>query len=323
MVSSGRVLCCALLGVLASATATAQSFPSRPVRIIVPWTPGGATDILSRTLAQKLTEDWKQQVLVDNRPGGNGIIGTELAAKGAPDGHTLLMGATGPNSVLPSLMSRLPYDALKDFEPISLVATTTYVLSVHPSMPVKSVQEFVALGKSRPGQFTFASPGAGTPNHLSGEMFKSMTGIDMRHIPYKGSAPAMTDVMAGQVTLTFENIAPVLPYLKAGKLKALGITAARRSPLLLDVPTIAESGFPGFEAVGWFGLLSAAGTPKDVVSKVNAAVARALHMPDVQERLTALGVEIYGGTVQAFDAFQKAQLAKWAQVIREAHLELE
>jgi len=317
-----RGVSCLLMCVLCAGAAVAQTFPTRTVRVIVPWTPGGATDILSRTLGQKLTEEWKQQVLVDNRPGGNGIIGTELAAKAPPDGHTLLMGATGPNSVLPSLM-KLPYDALKDFDPIALVATTTYVLSVRPTMPVSSVQDLIALGKSRPGQFTFASPGAGTPNHLSGEMFKSMTGIDMRHVPYKGSAPAMTDVMAGQVTLTFENIAPVLPFVKAGKLKSLGITASRRSPLLPEVPTIAESGLPGFEAVGWFGLLAPAGTPKDVVSKINASVAHALHLPAVQERLTSLGVELFGGSVQEFDAFQKRELAKWAGVIREANVRLE
>ncbi len=314
---------CLASAVLLALPAGAQTYPAKTVRIVMPWTPGGATDILSRTLAQKLGEEWKQQVVVDNRPGGNGIIGTELAARAAPDGHTLLMGATGPNSVLPTLMTKLPYDALKDFDPVTLVATTTYVLSVHPSMPVGSVQELVKLGKSRPGEFTFASPGTGTPNHLSGEMFKSMTGIDMRHVPYKGSAPAMTDVMGGQVTLTFENIAPVLPYIKAGKLKALGITAGRRSPLLQDVPTISESGLPGFEAVGWFGLLTPAGTPKDVIAKVNAAVGRALRLPDVHERLTALGVELYGGTVQEFDAFQKAQMEKWARVIREAHVRLE
>ena len=317
-----RALCVVVLCV-ASVTASAQTFPAHAVRLIVPWTPGGATDILARTMGQKMSEEWKQQVIVDNRPGGNGIIGTELAAKAAPDGYTLLMGATGPNSVLPSLMPKLPYDALKDFEPVSLVATTTYVLSVHPSMPVATVKELVALAKARPGQFTFASAGTGTPNHLSGEMFKSMTGIDMRHVPYKGSAPAMTDVMAGQVTMNFENIAPVLPYVKAGKLKALGITAPKRSPLLPDVPTIAESGYPGFQAVGWFGLLVPAGTPKDVVMKVNAASVRALRLPDVAERLTGIGVEIHASSVEAFDAFLKAELAKWAKVIKDAGVRLE
>ncbi len=314
---------CAILLCIGSGAAAAQTFPAHAVRLIVPWTPGGATDILARAMGQKMSEEWRQQVIVDNRPGGNGIIGTELAAKAPPDGYTLLMGATGPNSVLPSLMPKLPYDALKDFEPISLVATTTYVLSVHPTMPVGNVKELVALAKARPGQFTFASPGTGTPNHLSGEMFKSMTGIDMRHVPYKGSAPAMTDVMGGQVTMTFENIAPVLPYVKAGKLKALGITAPKRSQLLPDVPTIAESGFPGFQAVGWFGLLAPAGTPKDVIAKVNAASVRALRLPDVAERLTNIGVEIHASSVEAFDAFQKAELAKWAKVIKDAGVRLE
>ncbi|HSQ03431.1 MAG TPA: tripartite tricarboxylate transporter substrate-binding protein, partial [Burkholderiales bacterium] len=223
----------------------------------------------------------------------------------------------------PSLMPKLPYDALKDFEPISLVATTTYVLSVHPTMQVATVKDLVALAKSRPGQFTFASAGTGTPNHLSGEMFKSVTGIDIRHVPYKGSAPAMTDVMGGQVTMNFENIAPVLPHVKGGKLKALGITAPQRSPLLPEIPTIAESGYPGFQAVGWFGLLAPAGTPKDVVARVNASAVRALRLPDVTERLTGIGVEIHASSVEAFDAFQKAELAKWAKVIKDAGVRLE
>ncbi len=317
-----RALVACLFAAVA-ATAMAQNYPVKQVRLIVPWTPGGAADILARTVAQKLSEHWGQQVLVDNRPGANGIIGTDAAARAPADGYTLLLGATGPNSVLPSLVPKLPYDALKDFAPVSLIATTTYVLSVHPSMPVNSVKELVAMGKAKPGTFTFASPGAGTPNHLSGEMFKAATGIDMQHVPYKGSAPAMTDVMGGQITMTFENIAPSLPHIKAGKMKALGITAPKRSTLLPDVPTIAESGFPGFQAVGWFGVLAPRGTPAPVIAQLNGEIVRLLKLPDVRERLLSLGVEIHGSTPEEFDAFGRAEIDKWAKVIKAANVRIE
>jgi tripartite-type tricarboxylate transporter receptor subunit TctC len=303
--------------------AAAQTYPNKQVRLIVPWTPGGAADILARTVAHKLSEHWGQQVLVDNKPGANGIIGTDAAARAPADGYTLLLGATGPNSVLPSLVAKLPYDALKDFAPVSLIATTTYVLSVHPSMPVNSVKQLVAAAKAKPGQFTFASPGAGTPNHLSGEMFKAATGIDMRHVPYKGSAPAMTDVMGGQITMTFENIAPSLPHVKAGKLKALGITAPKRATLLPDVPTIAESGFPGFQAVGWFGVLAPRGTPAPVVAQLNAEIVRLLKLPEVRNRLLGLGVEIHGSTPEEFDAFARVEIEKWAKVIKAANVRID
>ncbi len=318
-----RGVCAAVVLAACAATASAQNYPNRLIRLVVPWTPGGAADILSRTVAQKMSENVGQQVLVDNRPGANGIIGTEFAARAPADGYTLLMGATGPNSVLPSLAPKLPYDALKDFAPVSLIATTTYVLSVHPTMAVNSVKELVALAKSKPGQFTFASPGSGTPNHLSGEMFKAAAGIDIQHVPYKGSAPAMTDVMGGQVTMTFENIAPSLPHIKAGKLKPLGITAAKRSALLPDVPTIAESGFPGFQAVGWFGILAPRNTPAPVISQLNAEIVRILRLPEVRERLLALGVEVHGSTPEEFDAFGRAEIEKWAKVVKTANVRLD
>jgi tripartite-type tricarboxylate transporter receptor subunit TctC len=304
-------------------SACAQEFPARPLRMIVPWAPAGAADILARTLSQKMAEHWNQQVVVDNRPGANGIIGTDLAARAPSDGYTLLMGATGPNSVLPSLVAKLPYDALKDFAPISLVATTTYVLSVHPSLPVASVKDLIAYAKSKPGQLTFGSPGAGTPNHLSGEMFKVATGIDMQHVPYKGSAPVITDVMGGQITLTFENIAPVMPHIKSGRLKALAISAPKRSALLPEIPTVAESGVPGFQSVGWFGVLAPAGTPHDAVTKLNAETVRVLKLADVRERLLGMGMEIYGSTVQEFAAFEKSEIEKWAKVVKSANVRIE
>ena len=307
----------------AGAPAFAQDFPRRPLRMVVPWAPGGAADILARTLSLKMSEHWNHQVVVDNRPGANGIIGTELAARAPADGYTVLMGATGPNSVLPSLVAKLPYDALRDFAPISLVATTTYVLSVHPSLAVSSVKDLIAYAKTRPGQLTFGSPGAGTPNHLSGEMFKAATGIDMQHVPYKGSALVITDVMGGQITLAFENIAPVLPIIKSGKLRALAISASKRSALLADVPTVAESGFPGFQAVGWFGVLAPAGTPALTITRLNQETVRILKLADVRERLLGLGMEIFGSTVEEFAAFEKSEIEKWAKVVKNANVRIE
>ena len=308
---------------LCASSAFAQEFPQRPMRMVVPWAPGGAADILARTLSQKMSEHWSQQVVVDNRPGANGIIGTELAARAPADGYTLLLGATGPNSVLPSLVAKLPYDPLKDFAPVSLVATTTYVLSVHPSLPVNSVKDLIAYAKTKPGQLTFGSPGAGTPNHLSGEMFKAATGIDLQHIPYKGSALVITDVMGGQITLAFENIAPVLPIIRSGKLKALAISASKRSALLPDVPTVAESGFPGFQAVGWFGVLAPANTPASTITKLNQETVRVLKLAEVRERLLGMGMEIFGSTVEEFAAFEKTEIEKWAKVVKSASVRIE
>jgi tripartite-type tricarboxylate transporter receptor subunit TctC len=321
-----RFLVAVALGIctiIAAPGVIAQDFPTRPLRMIVPWAPAGAADILARTLSQKMAEHWNQQVVVDNRPGANGVIGTELAARAPADGYTLLMGATGPNSVLPSLVAKLPYDALKDFAPVSLVATTTYVLSVNPSLPVNSVKDLIAYAKSKPGQLTFGSPGAGTPNHLSGEMFKAATGIDMQHVPYKGSAPVITDIMGGQITLAFENIAPVLPHIKSGRLKALAISASKRSALLPDIPTVAESGFPGFQAVGWFGVLAPAGTPHDAIARLNAETVRVLKLADVRERLSGLGAEIIGSTVEDFATFEKSEIEKWAKVVKSANVHIE
>ena len=308
---------------VAAALTHAQEFPVRPLRMIVPWAPAGAADILARTLSQKMAEHWNQQVVVDNRPGANGVIGTEMAARAPADGYTLLLGATGPNSVLPSLIAKLPYDALKDFAPVSLLATTTYVVSVHPTLPVTSVKDLIVYAKTKPGQLTFGSPGAGTPNHLSGEMFKAATGIDMQHVPYKGSAPVITDVMGGQITLTFENIAPVLPHIKSGRLKALAISAPKRSALLPEIPTVAESGVPGFQAVGWFGVLAPARTPAAAIAQLNAETVRVLKLADVRERLQAMGMEIFGSTVQEFADFEKSEIEKWAKVVKSANVRIE
>jgi len=309
---------------LAAAAATsgsfaqAQSYPSKPMRLIVPWAPGGTADILARITGQRLAEAWGQQVLVDNRPGASGQIGTEIVVKSPPDGHTLLLATTAPNSTAPSLYPKLGYDPIKDFTPVSLLATTCYVLSVHPALAARNVQEFVRLAKARPGELNFASPGNGTPNHLSGEMFKARTGIRMQHIPYKGSAPAIADVIGGQVPLAFENIAVVLPHIRGGKVRALAITSADRSSHLAEVPTVAESGFPGFEAIGWFGIMAPPALPRETLSKLNAEIVRFLKAPEVSQRIAGLGAEVRPSTPEEFDRFNRGEIDKWAKVVKES-----
>lgn len=296
--------------------AHAQTYPSRAVRIIVPWTPGGTADLLARLTAQKFVESFGQQFVVDNRPGASGQIGTDVAAKAAPDGHMLLLATTAPNSVAPSLYAKLPFDPVKDFASISLIATTCYVLSVLPTLPVKSAKDIVALAKARPGQLTFSSPGAGTPNHLSGEMLKMLTGIDMQHVPYKGSVQAIGDVIGGQITMSFENIVVASPYVKSGRIKALAVTSPKRASALPAVPTVADSGVPGFEAIGWFGLVAQAATPKDIIARLNGELTRVLGLPDITERITGLGAEVVPTTPAAMDQFNNAQIALWAKVVK-------
>lgn len=296
--------------------AIAQAYPSRPARMIVPWTAGGTADLMARIASQKLSESFGQQFVVDNRPGAGGLIGTEQVAKAAPDGLTLLLATTAPNSVAPSLYAKLPFDPVKDFASISLMATTCYVLSVHPSMPVSNARQLVALAKQRPGQMTFSSPGAGTPNHLSGEMLKMLTGIDMQHVPFKGSAQAIADVIGGQITMSFENIVVASPFVKSGRIKPLAVTSARRASALPSVPTMVESGVPGFEAIGWFGVAVPAATPKDIVAKLSGEMARLLAAPDVKERISSLGAEVVSTTPDGMDQFNKAQIALWAKVVK-------
>ncbi|MGZ5143498.1 MAG: Bug family tripartite tricarboxylate transporter substrate binding protein [Burkholderiales bacterium] len=305
-----------ILLVLVPNSAYGQAYPTKPVRIIVPWTPGGTADLLARILAQKMSEAFGHQVVADNRPGAGGLIGTDFAAKAAPDGYTLLMGTTAPNSVAPSLYPKIPFDPTRDFAYISLVARTCYVLSVHPSMPVRTVRDLIALAKSRPGQLTFSSPGSGTPNHLSGEMFKMLTGVDMQHVPYKGSAQAVGDVIAGHIALTFENITVVSTYVKSGRVRGLGVTNLKRSPVLPDVPTLAESGIPAFEAVGWFGMVAPAATPREIIAKLNGEVIRILALSDVKERISGLGAEFVASSPEEFDQFNRSQIAKWTKVVR-------
>ncbi len=291
--------------------------------MIVPWTAGGTADLMARIASQKFSESLGQQFMVDNRPGAGGLIGTEMAAKAAPDGHTLLLATTAPNSVAPSLYAKMPYDPVKDFASISLMATACYVLSVNPSMQVANAKQLVALAKMRPGQLTFSSPGSGTPNHLSGEMFKMLTGVDMQHVPYKGSAQAIGDVIGGQIAMSFENIVVASPYVKSGRIKALAVTSEKRASALPKVPTIAESGVPGFATVGWFGVVAPAATPKDIVTKLNSEITRMLATPDVKERITSFGAEVVPTTPDGMDKFNAAQIALWAKVVKASGARIE
>jgi len=308
------------LGVLlaCAAAAFAQPFPSKPIRIVVPFPAGGTTDVLARAAAQKLSDSLGQPAVVDNRPGAGGNIGAELVAKSPPDGYTLLMGTVGTHAINPALYPKMPYDHIRDFAPVILVAGVPNVLVVNPALPVNSVQELVAYARANPGKLNFASSGSGTSIHLSGELFKTAAGLSMTHVPYKGSAPALMDLIGGQVQLMFDNLPSALPQIRAGKLKALAVTSRERAPALPDVPTIAESGFPGFEASSWFGLLAPAGTPPPVIATINAEVAKWLASPDAKEKLLAQGANAAGGTPEDFARHITAETAKWQKVVKES-----
>ncbi|MFL6714532.1 MAG: Bug family tripartite tricarboxylate transporter substrate binding protein [Sulfurifustis sp.] len=298
------------------AAAYADDYPSKPIKLIVPFPAGGTTDILARVIGQELTKAWGQQVIVENRPGAGGTIGADVVAISTPDGYTLLMGTVGTHGINVSLYKKMPYDAVKDFAPITLVAAVPNLLVVHPSVPVKSVKELIDYAKANPGKLSFASSGNGTSIHLSGELFKSMTGVEMTHVPYKGSAPAITDLLGGQVNLMFDNMPSILPHVKNGKLRALAVTSAKRSPAIPDAPTIAESGVPGYEASSWFGVLAPGGTPKPIVTKLNKEIVRILHSPEIKERLSGQGAEPVGNTPEQFAAHIKAEIDKWAKVVK-------
>lgn len=308
----------ALLAACAVPFARAQAWPAKPIRIVVPFPAAGTTDILARAAAQKMTEAWSQQVVVDNRPGAAGNIGAELVAKAAADGYTLLMGTVGTHAINASLYAKMPYDHVKDFTPVVLVAGVPNVLVVHPSVPAASVAELIAFGKANPGKLNFASSGSGTSIHLAGELFKVSTGVAMQHVPYKGSAPALADLLGGQVQLMFDNLPSALPHIKSGKLRALAVTSAARAPALPEVPTVAESGVPGFEASSWFGLLAPAGTPAEIVAKINGELARWIATPEAREKLLAQGANAAGGTPEDFARHIAAETEKWARVVKQS-----
>jgi tripartite-type tricarboxylate transporter receptor subunit TctC len=309
----------AALAAFASLALAQAPYPSRPIRIVVPFPAGGTTDILARAVAVKLTETTGQPAVVDNRPGAGGNIGAELVAKSAPDGYTFLMGTVGTHAINPSLYAKMPYDHVKDFAPVILVAGVPNVLVINPSLPVNSVQELIAYIKANPGKVNFASSGSGTSIHLSGELFKTMTGTQITHVPYKGSAPALQDLVGGQVQIMFDNLPSSLALIKGGKLKALAVTSLERSSALPDVPTVAESGLPGFEASSWFGLLAPAGTPKEAIAKINGEVAKWLATPEAKEKLASQGaIAASGLTPDDFAKHIATETTKWNKVVKES-----
>jgi tripartite-type tricarboxylate transporter receptor subunit TctC len=306
-----------LLSSAAGVHAEAQ-WPSKAVRFIVPFPPGGSTDIVGRVIAEKLRESLGQPFVVDNKAGAGGTIGSDIAAQAAPDGYTMLIGTSSTHAIAPGLYSRLAYDPSRDFEPVSLIGAATVMLVTHPSVPAKSVQELIALAKAEPTRLTFASSGNGGVSHLIGEYFKSSAGIEMLHVPYKGDTPMITDLISGQVSLAFGTAVAFLPHVQKGALQALAVTNAKPSPIAPDLPTIADSGLPGFEALQWFGILVPAGTPAPIVERLNSEIVKILQMPDVRERFQAMGIEIVGNTPEQFAAFMKDEAAKWQEVVARA-----
>lgn len=311
------VLVAALFTASAFAQGPAQSYPNKPIRLIVPVAPGGGADFTARLIAQKLTEAWGHTVVVDNRPGGAGNLGVELAAKATPDGYTLVLPITS-FPINPSLYAKLPFDTVKDFAPVALGASGALLLVVNPSVPAQSVSELVALARAKPGQLNYANSGSGTTAHLSGELFKRMAGVEIVSVAYKGGGPSVIALMAGEVQIYFATIPAALPQVKAGRLRALAVTSSKRVPELADVPTVSASGLPGFEVMFWIGFFAPAGTPRPVVAKLNGEIVRILNMPDVRQRLSGHGLIPGGGTPEELGAFLKAEIAKWGKLIKEA-----
>ena len=318
------VFVCAACVVADSAWAQAQpagaapGFPNKPVKIIVAFPPGGGTDIAARILAQKLTETWGQQIIVDNRGGASGAIGIEAAARAAPDGYTLFVGTLGNFAVNQHLFPKMTVDPVRDFAPITQIVDVHFVLLAHPGLPAGNVRELIALAKSRPGQLTYSSSGAGGAPHLAAELFKRMAGVDLVHVPYKGSAPSMQDLMGGQVSVTFDSLLQALPFIRDNRLKALAVLGKSRSPQLPDTPTVAESGLPGYELTNWFGMAAPAGTPKEIVTKIYADSARALQGQEAKDKFAAMAATAVGSTPEQFGALIRDDSAKWAKLIKEA-----
>ena len=296
--------------------AYSEPYPSKPIKVIVPFSAGGSMDTLARLFGQKLNRAWGKPVIVDNRPGATGIIGTEAAAKAAPDGHTLIMVASATMAINPNVYQKLAYDPLKDFVPITLFVDAPILLVAHPSVRANSVKELITLAKQKPAELTFGSAGAGSSQHLAGELFKSMAGVDITHVPYKGSAPAVADLLGGQVALMFDVMPTVIAHVKAGKLKAIAAAGLRRSPLLPGVPTISESGLPGYEARSWYGIAAPAKTSPNIIRALHAEFMKAMRTPEVRERLTSLGLEPVGNTPEAFAALIRSETARFAKLVK-------
>ena len=317
-----RIACVVLSAVLSSSgvaiaqnTAT-QSYPTKPIRFVIPFPPGGPADIFGRTIGQQLSDRWNQQVVIDNRAGAGGNIGADIVAKAPADGYTILMGFVGTHAINPSLYRSMPYDNIRDFAPVGLVATATIVLVTHPTVQAKSVKELIALAKTKPGGLTFGSPGNGTPQHLAGELFNTMAQVKTTHIPYKGAVPALQDLLGGRISYIFSSMPPALPHVKLGKINALAVTSTKRSPATPELPTVAESGLPGYEVINWYGVLAPAGTPQAIVAKLNTEVTRIMLLPEVKERLAAQGAETMTSTPQEFASFIRSETEKWAKVVK-------
>jgi tripartite-type tricarboxylate transporter receptor subunit TctC len=301
----------------------AAEYPLRPIRVIVPFPAGGNADILARIMAQKMSEAWKQTVVVDNRAGAAGIIGAEAVAKSAPDGYTLLMGTTGTQTTNPAVYSKLPYDSLRDFAPVSNFADSPFLLVAHPSLPVRTVKEVIALAKARPGQLHYASFGPGSSAHLVGEMLRSTARIEIVHVAYKGGPPALADLIGGHIEMMFNLLPIVVPHVKSGRLRAIAVTASKRAPALPDVPTFAEAGIPDFEAGSWYGVLAPAGTPKEIIARLSSEISRILLLADVRQRLAAEGAEPIGNTPEQFAEQIRRDLARWAKIARDARVRVQ
>jgi tripartite-type tricarboxylate transporter receptor subunit TctC len=303
-----------------SFSALAQQYPAKPVRMVVPFPAGGPTDIVGRTIGQKLNDTLGQPVIIDNRAGAGGVIGTEHVAKSPPDGYTLLLGSISGLAVAMSLYPNRGYDSLRDFAPVTQAVTVTNILVVHPSLPVKNVRDLLALARAKPGALNYASSGSGTVTHLAGELFKTLGRVNIVHVPFKGGAPALTALMSGEVQMSYENSLIVVPHIKAGKLHALAVTGVQRSKLMPELPTIAEGGLPGYAASGWYGFVVPAAVSKEIVGRLNADIARILRMPDVVERLSGQGAEPVGGTAEQFGAFIRSEIEKWTRLVKTANM---
>ena len=312
----------ALVLLLVAGTCAAQSYPTKPIRFIVPFPVGGVADVFARVIGQKLNDAWGQPVVVENRAGAGGNIGAEAVAKAPPDGYMLVMGSIGTHAVNVSLFKKMPYDPVKDFAPVALVLEADGLLVLHPSVPANTVRELIALAKARPGQIAYASAGNGTAGHLAGELFKSMAQVDMVHVPYKGNVPAITDLMGGQTSLLFATMPTVLPQVQAGRLKALGVTGSMRSTAAPGVPAIAET-LTGFEVTNWIGVFAPAGTPREVVTRLNGEVLRVMQAPDIQARLASEGAKSPARTPEEFGAYVRSEIAKWARVIQQAGIRVD
>jgi len=317
-----RLLVLALAAGFASLT-SAQPYPTKPIKLVAPSTPGDAPDVIARLVADKLSTALGQQVVVENRPGAGGVVGSDYVAKAAPDGYTLIMGNAGSHGINAAVYSKLPYDIQRDFAPVSQVAVAPNVMVINPSVPASTLAEFIAYAKANPGKLSYASGGNGSSAHMSMELFKSMSGIDIQHVPYKGSSPALTDVVSGQVVAFIGNMPPTVPLIKAGKLRAIAVTTKSRSALMPELPTITEAGLPGFETVAWFGVLAPAGTPPEVVNRLSAEIAKIAKSPEIREKLVAMGAEPVGSTPEEFKAVIDRDIAKWKPLAQKVGIKID